>query len=66
MKEVIFIVYSIVHFGAVKQERYFLVTNQDDHACFEPLHYSDVEFYTNLGTRIDTQVVYTKPVVSIK
>ena len=66
MKEIVFIVYSVVHFGTTTQERYYLVTDQDNHACFEPINCADVNYYVNAGAKIDTQVVYTKPVVSIK
>lgn len=66
MREVVFIVYSIVHFGALTQERFYLVTDQDNHACFEPLHRKDVDYYVNSGIKVDTQIVYSKPAVHIK
>lgn len=66
MKEIVFIVYSVVHFGASTQERFYLVIDQDNHACFEPLNSKDVDYYVNSGVKVDTQVVYSKPVVHIK
>lgn len=66
MKEIVFIVYSVVHFGGLTQERFYLVTDQDDHACFEQIDHKDVLCYVNTGVKVDTQVVYSKPVVHIK
>lgn len=66
MREVVFIVYSVVHFGASTQERFYLVTDEDNHACFESINHKDVDYYVNSGVKVDTQIVYSKPVLHIK
>lgn len=67
MKELVVIVYSLVYFGNSYQERYYLVDrNEDDGHCFVTLTKDEVSNYYKNGALIDTQRVYTKPIVNYR